>query len=418
MKKCFGIFLVLIIISISGVVIGGSDELPLLIQNQEKDEIITQIEDEQVENVETDDLSNGEILNDEELRNEISEIVKTDADENIMLFDRILDIKGEAKDLIMAAGSKIDSKAHGSYAFMAGNSLNISGEIFNDTFVVGNDIIINGNIGRDLYTLGNNISISGVIGRDVYAGGEELSITGQIGGDVKFAGDTVFISSNAIIDGDVSLTANSIEIRDGATINGVITYNSDASDVIMPNNIGAEIRQIEKAKVVPAQNEIVSTIKSIIWWTISNFILFAIIMAICPKLFNRIESTYADDTSKKFFSSAGWGLLSIIIIPIVSLLAIFTIVGASIGILGLIIYTLLFMIATVISSYALSTTVLENIKNKYLKGLVGIAIVEILMRLPVIGVIIGIIVNVIAFGTIIKLISTKDNEEMTNNENS
>ena len=89
-------------------------------------------------------LFSGESLNEVEFENELNEVVKTNKNKNIMLWGKELDIKGEAKDLIMAAGANITSKALGSYAFMAASQLNISGEIMNDTFAVGNNMEMEG----------------------------------------------------------------------------------------------------------------------------------------------------------------------------------------------------------------------------------------------------------------------------------
>ena len=114
-------------------------------------------------------------------------------------------------------------------------------------------------------------------------------------------------------------------------------------------------------------------------------------------------------------------MLGIIIIPIISLLAIFTFIGSAIGMIGLLAYTVGYMCATVIVAYAFANTLLEkNNKNPYLMGILGILIIEILRRLPVIGGVISFIIICIAFGTIIKLIknsNTKKEEVITSNNN-
>ena len=69
------------------------------------------------------------------------------------------------------------------------------------------------------------------------------------------------------------------------------------------------------------------------------------------------------------------------------------------------------MIATIITGYAIANTIIEKDINKHLKGLLGIVIIEVLRRLPVIGGIITIIVNAIAFGTILKLVKELNSKE-------
>ena len=327
-----------------------------------------------------------------------------------MLVGKELDITGEAKDLIMAAGANITSKALGSYAFMTASQLDISGEIFNDTFAVGNNIKVEGDIGRDLYVLGNTINITGTVERDVYVGGESLMITGRINGNVKFAGDSIYISSNAVIDGDIDLSANSVVIENEATINGTVTYNSNVENISIPQNIRTHINQIKKTEK-PEENKMVATIKDFIWWSISNFILFVVAITICPSIFEKIRLIYSSDAVQKYCSSCGWGLLSIMIIPILSVLSLFTFIGSALGVIGLLIYAVIYMISTILVAYAFSNTFIEKDMNNYLKGFIGIIVIEILRRLPVIGGIVAIIVNAIAFGTVLKLIKISNSKK-------
>lgn len=351
----------------------------------------------------------GEVVDETEFENELSEVIKTD-DNNIMLFDQELNITGEAKDLILAAGGKIVSKALGSYAFLAANELNVSGEIFKDTFVGGNEVNITGNIGRDLYTLGKTINISGTVTRDVYVGGEALNITGNVGGNIRFAGGSIFISPSAVINGNIYLTTSEIEIRDGATINGIVEYCSDAEEVIIPSNIKTTIKEVEKVEA-PAKNEFLEIVESFLWWTVANGFLFLIAISIFPNLFENIKEVYETDSVQKYCSSAGWGILCLIVIPIVSVFALFTFIGSTLGVMGLLLYVIGYMIATVIVGYALAETILEKTKNKYIKGLLGILIIEVLRRLPVIGWLVVLLVNSIAFGTVLKLIKQSNKKQ-------
>ena len=229
-----------------------------------------------------------------------------------------------------------------------------------------------------------------------------MNITGTIGGDVRFAGGSIFISPNAVIKGNIYLNASEIEIRDGATIDGTVEYQSDVEKVTIPSNIKATVKEVEKVET-PVKNEFVETIKGFLWWTVANGLLFIVAILMFPNLFKNIEKVYEKDTVQKYCSSAGWGILSLIVIPIISIFALFTFIGSALGIIGIFLYIIGYMISTVIVGYSLSNTILENTNNKYLRGLLGIIIIEFLRRLPVIGWIVALLVNSIAFGTVLKL---------------
>ena len=293
---------------------------------------------------------------------------------------------------------------------MAASQLDISGEVFKDTFAVGNEIQIDGSIGRDLYALGNTIAIDGNVARDVYIGGEELSIRGRIGGDIKFAGDSIYISSRSVIDGDLDLYANEITIEEGAVIEGTVTYQSSVESISIPQNIKTKINEVKTVEA-PQENIFVEAVKSLLWWSVANFILFAVLRALFPKMFEKIKSIYTEDTVQKYCSSCGWGVLSIFVIPFLSVLCIFTLIGSTVGVIGLLLYTIGFMIATVIAGYAIANTIIDKDMNGLLKGLIGILMIEILRRLPVIGGLIAFIVNGIAFGTVIKLVKDSNTKK-------
>lgn len=400
------------------VAVNGADEIKVIeetmddITGEEEIETMPEVLSEEINEI-PEEMTEGTEITPEEMAEEIEEAIQTDKDHNIMLFGRELEISGAAKDLILAAGAKVTSKALGSYAFMAATQLNISGEIFKDAFAVANEVEVNGEMGRDFYAVGNEITINGTVARDIYAGGEELNITGTVNGDVNFAGGTIYVSSDAVIHGDLNLSVAEIDIRGGAQIEGTIAYTNDAIVKTLPSNVKTKVTAVAMQEE-NTENPFIAAMKSAAFWTVANFLLFVIAKALFPKIFETIATIYAENTGAKLGSSFGWGLLTILVMPIISILCIFTVIGSAIGIVGGFLYAIGFMVATVISGYALANTVLEKTSNPYFKGLLGIVAIEVLKQLPVIGGIVGLLVNGIAFGTIIKLIQEMNRSSRQN----
>lgn len=317
-----------------------------------------------------------------------------------MIADRYVNAEGIAEDLLILAGATVNSKAEGSYAFMAADILNISGEILKDTFAAGNTINITGNLGRDAYLFGSSINIDGSIGRELYAYGDEINLNGTIGGNISVDATSINISSNAVISGDIEINATNIKIEDGAIINGIVTYNSNAESVDLPQNITTNVNQVGAIKV-EEKNEFIEGIKSTIKWLLINIVLFAVTMLVCPGLFMRIEKVFNEKGGEVYASAIGWGLLFIIVIPIIAIIALITVIGSALGFASLLAYTVIIVYSTVITGYLLGTTMFINKEmNKYLVGIIGIIAIQILRKLPVIGGLISFATIVIAFGMI------------------
>lgn len=338
--------------------------------------------------------------------------------DNIMMADSTVVAEGEAKDLLMLAGATINSMATGSYGFMAADIVNISGDIFKDTFVAGNNINIMSNIGRDVYAFGSKINMNGTIGRDMYAGGGEININGSIGRNAHLTGNKVIISSTSVINGDVVIDANRIVIEDGAIINGVVSYNSNAEYTQIPSNITTNVNIVEVTENRNT-NVFISKIKDIAIWMLINIILFVVTMLIAPGLFEKIETAYKNKGGSLYASSIGWGVILLVVIPIIAIIALITVIGSALGFATLLAYTVIMVYATVLVGYLLGVTMFSKTNmNKYLVGIIGIAVVEILRNLPAIGGVISFVVILIALGIIKEIMKKGKDETIVSQENS
>lgn len=306
--------------------------------------------------------------------------------------------------MLILAGATVNSKAEGSYAFLVADILNISGEIYKDTFAVGNTINITGNLGRDAYLFGTNINFDGHIGRNLNIYGDDIKINGIVGENVNITGTNIHISANAVIDGDIEMVATNIKIEDGVTINGTIKYNSNAELIEFPQNIDTNVSQVGLVKI-EKKNNFFEEIKSIIKWMFINIVLFAVTKFICPGFFRKIESLFKERSGDIYISSIGWGLIYIILIPIISIIALITVIGSAIGFIGLLAYTVVFVYSTVITGYILGKAMFyDKSKADYLLGIIGILAIQILRKLPVIGGIISFVTIVMAFGVIKEIV--------------
>lgn len=316
------------------------------------------------------------------------------ANGNIMKLGSNVLATGTANDLIMLLGETVESKAFGKYAFILGNTVAISEDIEKDAFVLGNSVTISGDVGRDLYVMGNSVVISGNIGGSIYACATEFEILG----DVVVAGDV-----NAT-------TVGSIEIAETVTVGGTVSY-LDTAVVSIPENI--------KTRITPSEideefNEptIFEDISSMFFWICANVLFFSLALLLCPAMFEKISKVYENKKGKVYLTSLGWGAVLIFTVPFLAILLMITIIGALPGIVSLIIYLLLMMISTITIGYLLGNTIFNSAKvNKWVRGLTGIAILEVVSIVPYIGGIVSFAKILIGLGIVIELFKKQDKKQ-------
>lgn len=314
--------------------------------------------------------------------------------ENIIQAGDDVNVSGSANDLIILAGNNVNSNANGLYSFIAGNTINISNATDKDIFVAGKDVSINGSVGRDAYLVGSNVSVNSKIGRNIYVFASSFTI-----------GDS------AIIDGDINISAANISIADGAIINGTVTYSSSAVANI-PSSIKTNVIKdlsdgTEHVKHTPS---FVSTIKNIVFWTIANFILFALTLLIAPGLFKKVSDVNRVNSVGTYFKSLGFGLLLLIAVPFIAILLMLTLIGMPFSFISLFLYITSLIYSTTFVGYLVGDTIFKDNMNNYLKGLLGILIVEILKVIPFIGGLVSFATILIALGLLIVAIFRKNVE--------
>ncbi len=316
------------------------------------------------------------------------------ADNNIMKLESNVLATGTANDLIMLLGETVESKAFGKYAFILGNTVAISEDIEKDAFVLGNSVVISGDIGRDLYVMGNEVTISGNVNRNIYVCATEFKILG-----------------NVVIDGDVhATTVGSIEIAENVTVGGVVSC-LDTAVVSIPESIKTRITPSEIDEEFN-QPTIFEDISSMFFWICANVLFFSLALLLCPAMFEKINRVYENKKEKVYLTSLGWGAVMLFAVPFLAILLMITIIGTLPGFVALIIYAILMMMSTITVGYLLGNTIFSKTKvNKWIRGLTGIAILEVVSIVPYIGGIVNFAKILIGLGIVVELFKKLDKKQ-------
>lgn len=320
--------------------------------------------------------------------------------------------------------------------YVAGGTINSEADVLGDMVAAGSTINVNGNVENSLLAAGKDIFIRGFIGNNARVAGKEIYVDGNIGQDVNAACDKLMVGKKSTINGDLMAVANTIEIdgkvlgnvRIGA-VNKLIIRGEIKGDVLIKavNNLVVENSGSIGGKLSyrsPREAEIANASKIagginftkeerfrphrlfqflgglIVWKMIVNFIVLILMVYLLPKFSrNTIEKSYASP-----IGSFGWGLFTLIIMPIIGIFLLISLVGIPLAGILYLLYVLLLFIAGVYTSLLIGSLILKMIqktevyKADWLAALIGVIGTEILLFIPLLGWIIIVIMFLFALG--------------------
>lgn len=344
-----------------------------------------------------------------------------------------------------------------SLAFQAQSSerLNIDSPITGDAYLSGEVVRINNNINGDLLLAAAEASINSNIQQDATIAAGNIRITGKIGDDLRVAAGNVFIEND--VQGDLIVAGGQVTIGQGATIFGDVAILSGAAQILgkVNGNIWGTVGEIEINNVVkgnievtvdqlflgsqgkingnlhyssskPAKNLNESQIdgkttyestlldydKKELAHQITKFIGYIAFLKFLSLLFiglialwllrrYLINSTYK--AYEKTLASLGYGLVIIIMTPIIAVLLMFTGIGLMLSILLWTIWVMIIIFGGILSSLLIGLKIFrydekESLWKLYLAFGIGALIFILIGFIPYIGMLAQFIIASISIG--------------------
>lgn len=308
---------------------------------------------------------------------------------------------------LMAAGSIINVKeGTENNLFAAGKTIDVRGAIGRNVRVAGTDINIYGTVGEDVLAFGQNIRIDNdaLIKGDLITAGTDVVINGKISGNVKCSGTTIVINGqvlgNVDIDGLSTLTVGS-----DAKIDGKLTYSSSKegsiSDQALIKNGVIYSKSLDGSSMANTTN-IPGT--SPLLGILIGLVTVIILVLLLPKWSNEASKSVASN----FVHRLLWGFVALVIIPIASLLLMFTLLGIKLGFLLLFGYFLLLFVASMFSPIATGSIIFKafqrdktaSLRVDWVTASIGVVALSVFALLPSIGWIIIFVFFLAALGQV------------------
>lgn len=301
----------------------------------------------------------------------------------------------------------------------AGQSVTINGEVRGNVRVVGSSIAINGKVARNVFVAGSDISlgskaevgwdmlfagaysdIRGVVKRDLEGAGAAITVGGSIGRNVNLFGDrndgsknsknnnqTITIAKGAVINGNLSYTASQdAVVEEGATIKG----SNDRHDFALRRSGDAS-----------------SAVVGYVWWRVIVIFAALLIGLILVSWLKRPIHEISQKIFIKPYATFGYGLLFIIVTPIICVLLMFTFIGIPLALMLAAIWLMIVYLGKIITAIMVGQEIMK--RRKLAEGkkqsivfsmVVGIVVSYIIFSIPVIGGFLGMLATIFGVGLI------------------
>ena len=276
------------------------------------------------------------------------------------------------------------------------------------------------NIGRDADIFGQNVVVQGSIGRNLKIKAQNATVSGAINGDLNFEGDSLTINPNTTISGNLNYkSASRAAIGEGVKIGGQINWTRAELEK-KPHRQNKGGLALIATWIVSLKGYLIYLILLSVIMLVAGIIpvpnvlaiLFLwIILGVCGNLVIFLTKRRALVTemtlASRLFPSLGLGFILLFLVPIVALIIFFTIIGAPLAMLLMMIFGIaLFVGGIYVCLFAgrqLCKIFTPRSKNTpgYLCYTIGMIILVALSFIPIFGYILTLAVMMLGLGGLV-----------------
>lgn len=353
--------------------------------------------------------------------------------------------------------------------YVAGGTVTLNAPVYGDLIVAGGIININDTVKNDLLLVGGTVNINGYVADDIRCAGGQLHVLKNIGGDLVITGGTVEIANGVTIGG--GLITSGGEVTSAATVNGevrcaagyfvfygIARNNVDCRSEQLTMNgtvMGTSVLAARKISIgntasfrntvrywnkegkldfgqslngTTAAYDASLEMKPNAWyylghatalglvWYLSTVFLFLIII---QYLFRNTFKKAGNSLNHAVLKSMGYGFLFFIGVPLAVALLLITVVGIPIGVIVMLSYITVVLLATIITSLVMANWYNHRFERgwTYWQTVWAAFVMFVLFKMvsltPFLGWFIMIVIACIAFGALLRAVNWRRKGEVT-----
>ncbi|NTV44097.1 MAG: carbohydrate-binding domain-containing protein [Candidatus Yonathbacteria bacterium] len=307
------------------------------------------------------------------------------------------DVQGDA----VAAGGTVSVDGNVSQdVIVAGGNVAIRSTVGDDIRAAGGTVLVNAKVTGDVIAAGGQVTIAGPgIGGDVAGGGGDVTITAPIGGDVTLGGGNVRIDSD--IAGNVKVEAGTLTLGPAANIHGTLTYTAEKE---VTKEAGATVVGVTNftPRVGKQEAPLVMSVIPVIMGFLILLVAAFVVGLVCKKCVAEIISLVSRNT----LGMLGYGFVTLIVLPIASIILLVTVLGIPFGMLGLLTFAGLMLTSWVMAPIMLGTLLWKPIAKQndieitWKTILLGVVVFYIVGFIPLVGGVVTFFLMLLMLGAI------------------
>ena len=358
-------------------------------------------------------LASGERVNDDLYVSAGEIFIDGTVDGDLYAAGGYIEVNGEVTgDVVLAGGGIVIRGVVGDDARLAGAGITVLGTIEDDLFMVGGGAGPGGfafpmQMGSRSIEQGLRLGSSAQVGGDVVVAGGQGEINGAIGGDLLAAAGAV--SLGARVNGDAEIFAEQFSTSDSAVVAGQLTYSTpDRVDDV--NEVADDVQYEEPVEPAASPNVVVG----LLGWLLRTLAVLVgfgllgwLLLRFAPNSLIRTADVIDDEpVAAGLYGLVGAALL--IFIPIVSAILVFVAWLLWGWFWGLIVFVFLFgtlaliwMFSPIVTGLWLGRRIVRQSDQSVsllVAMLVGVLVIVVLGRLPILGWLVYLLSFVFALG--------------------
>lgn len=299
-------------------------------------------------------------------------------------------------------------------------NLNSGANVGQDLNVAGGQIWVNAEVTDDVHIFGGNVFVNSVVGDNLMIFSGTAIVSGNIKGDLVILGGTANLSGK--VEGNVYFRGGQIILEDNTEIMGNLDYSAD-EEIVMPANavVRGETKYSPPDTTAPGANNRWGMFSGLVGFLGVTLPLIFLVSLLALFLLTLVVIFAAplkvqDATSCMRYhpwKSLGWGLVFAIVVPVVAVILLFLLVTFPISILTFLFYSVGWILAAPLLSFALGSWLLKLLNKNadwgrrghlVLAALLGSIVYSLIVLIPFVGGLIIMIGWIISLGALVQVI--------------
>lgn len=260
-------------------------------------------------------------------------------------------------------------------------------------------VVVEGTVTGDLEAFAGNVEITGTVEGDVETAGGSVTVGegAQIGGSLSAGAGTVLVDGR--VDGNAEIGAEEIRIGPNADIRGDLTYDGqlDRADGATVGGTVAPSDDVEVNPGGPTFSLPAGTFTT--YGVLVNLVAGAVLLVAFP----RFSTSVADGIDADPLRTGAFGLLALVVVPVICVLLLLTVIGIPLSIAGFLAYVFLVWAGALYGRFAVGRWLVGQLDrdSRWLALLVGVLGIAVVKLVPIVGGLVEAAVVLVGLGALV-----------------